>query len=75
MYKVIKFFTDLQDKNHAYKVGDTFPRDGVEISPKRLKELSSANNKRGIPLIEEIKEEPFMNPPEEPKPKRARKKG
>ena len=28
MYKVIHFFTDLQDNDFAYEVGDTFPRKG-----------------------------------------------
>lgn len=81
MYKVIKYFTDLQDNRHAYHVGETFPRDGLEVSPERLVELSSDKNKRGIPLIELVG---FMNPPEdipkedeEPKskPRRGRKKG
>ena len=49
MYVVIKAFTDLHDKNHPYNVGDSFPRAGVEVSEKRLKELS---NKQGTPLIE-----------------------
>lgn len=76
MYKVIKFFTDLQDHEHAYKVGDTFPRDGVEVSPERLKELSTSNNKRGIPVIEEEAEEVEVVTEEAPKPKRKpRKKG
>ena len=57
MYKVIKYFTDLQDNNHAYNVGDTFPHSGMEVSKERLEELSGTQNKRGIPLIEEIKEE------------------
>lgn len=65
MYKVIKGFHDLQDvtktKNgeiyHEYKVGDTFPRNGFKVSDARLKELASENNKRGITLIEEVKEE------------------
>lgn len=56
MYKVIKFFTDLNDNEHAYKVGDTFPREGVEVNPERLKALSTSENKRGIPVIEEVKE-------------------
>lgn len=56
MYKVIKCFTDLQDNHYVYHVGDTFPRDGVETSKSRLTELSTANNKRGIALIEEIPE-------------------
>ena len=64
MYKVIKSFTDLQDNNHAYSVGDTFPHDGVEVDAERIAELESDKNRLGVPLIEEIAE----------KPKRTRKK-
>ena len=64
MYKVIKYFTDLQDNNYAYYVGDTFPHNGVEVSAERIAELASDKNRRGIPLIEEVAE----------KPKRTRKK-
>ena len=64
MYKVIKYFTDLQDNNYAYYVGDTFPRNGVEAGAERVAELSSDKNLQGVPLIEEIVE----------KPKRTRKK-
>ena len=64
MYKVIKSFTDLQDNNHAYSVGDTFPHNGVEVDAERIAELASAKNRLGVPLIEEIEE----------KPKRTRKK-
>nr|WP_288451329.1 hypothetical protein [uncultured Anaerostipes sp.] len=56
MYKVIKYFTDLQDKEHPYNPGDTFPRDGIQVSAERLKELSGKDNKQGTPLIEEVKE-------------------
>ena len=56
MYKVIKYFTDLQDKEHPYNSGDTFPRDGIQVSAERLKELSGKDNKQGTPLIEEVKE-------------------
>lgn len=55
MYKVIKFFTDLQDKNHPYNVGDSFPRKGLEVSEQRIKKLASADNLQKTPLIEEIK--------------------
>lgn len=51
MYKVIKFFTDLQDNSHAYRVGDTYPRSGLVVSENRLRELSGYNNKRHTPLI------------------------
>ena len=50
-YKVIHYFEDLQDFNHPYKPGDTFPRLGMKVSEDRLKELSSANNRQKKPLI------------------------
>ena len=55
MYRVIKFFTDLKDDNHPYKVGDTYPRTGLKVSKKRIKELSSNENRQNVPLIEEVK--------------------
>ena len=64
MYRVVHKFYDLQDNNHAYYVGDTFPHNGVEVGAERIAELSSDKNLQGVPLIEEISE----------KPKRTRKK-
>ena len=64
MYKVIKSFTDLQDNNHAYSVGDTFPHNGGDVDAERIAELSGDKNRLGVPLIEEVAE----------KPKRVRKK-
>lgn len=62
MYKVIHFFTDLQDFEHPYNVGDKFPRDGLTVSEKRLKELSGSNNKQHKPLIKFVEEEiPFSD--------------
>ena len=58
MYKVIKYFTDLQDNNYAYYVGDTFPHNGVEVGAERIAELASDKNRLGVPLIEEITEKP-----------------
>ena len=55
-YKVVNLFTDLQDNGYAYHVGDTFPHDGMIVSEKRLSELSSTKNRRGIVLIEKIAE-------------------
>lgn len=52
MYKVIKYFTDMHDKNHPYNVGDEFPREGIKVTAERLKELSGSDNKQGVPLIE-----------------------
>ena len=54
MYKVLTFFTDLQDDNHPYQPEDIFPRAGLEVSEERLAELSGTNNRRGIVLIEEV---------------------
>lgn len=54
MYKVIIRFKDLQDNNHVYNVGDIFPHKGVNVNKKRIKELSSDKNRRGVPLIEEV---------------------
>ena len=58
MYRVINRFFDLQDNNHAYSVGDTFPHNGVEVEAERIAELSSDKNRLGVPLIEEIAEKP-----------------
>ena len=57
MYKVIVYFEDIQDKRHKYRVGDTFPRSGLTVSDKRLDELATNKNKRGIPLIMWVDEE------------------
>lgn len=54
-YKVIKLFADLQDGNHIYNVGDTFPRDGATASDERISELSGRDNLQGVPLIAEVK--------------------
>ena len=56
MYKVIKHFTDMQDNNFAYQVGDEYPRKGMSVLPSRINELASKNNRQGCPLIEEIPE-------------------
>lgn len=55
MYRVTKYFTDLQDNGYAYNEGDTFPRDGVTVTADRIKELSTSANRRGIALIEEVR--------------------
>lgn len=63
-YKVIAYFEDLQDNSRPYEVGDMFPVEGNTVTAERLAELASTQNRRHIPLIEEIPE----------KPKRTRKK-
>lgn len=64
MYITIKLFTDLQDDNWLYNIGDVYPRKGLDVTESRIKELSSAENRQGKPLIkliEEPKEEPKEN--------------
>lgn len=73
MYKVIKYFTDLQDNEHAYDVGDAYPREGLTVSAERIAELAGSKNKQRTPLIEEVPE-PKEEPAEEPKKKGRAKK-
>lgn len=54
-YRVINYFTDLQDGEHPYNVGDEFPRNGKTVTADRIKELSTDANRRGIALIEEVR--------------------
>ena len=56
MFKVIHQFYDLQDANYDYHVGDIFPRDGINVDPDRIAELSSGSNRLGVSLIAEEKE-------------------
>ena len=57
MYKTLVYFEDLTDKSRPYNAGDTFPREGVQVTEERYKELSTAANRRGIPLIELVPDE------------------
>lgn len=56
MYRVIVAFTDAKDNRHIYWTGDEYPRSGAKPTSARIKQLTTDKNKRGIPLIEEIKE-------------------
>ena len=59
MYRVIKYFTDLQDNDHPYNVGDVFPRDGMTVTDERIAELAGSENKQRTPLIKaDTKAEP-----------------
>lgn len=57
MYKVIKKFADLEDKNYIYNVGDVYPREGVKPSKDRIEFLASDQNKLKTPVIQLIPEE------------------
>lgn len=65
MFKVIKAFFDLQDKNRHYEVGDLFPRKGLEVSEERIAELASKHNKQGVPLIVAVEEPAAEEPVDE----------
>lgn len=76
VYRVIKHFTDLQDNNYSYIVGDAFPHDGVSVSQERIDELSGPDNRQGVPLIEvdpAFEDEVKETEPKAPK-RRTRKK-
>jgi hypothetical protein len=62
-YTVIENFTDLQDNNYKYQAGDSFPRDGYDVSKARIEELSTNKNRRNRPMIKAIEEiEPEVEP-------------
>lgn len=58
MYKVIKFFHDLQDNGYPYNAGDIFPRSGMTVPAERIAELAGKDNKQGVPLIREVEAAP-----------------
>lgn len=56
-YKVVKTFKDLEDDGHIYIANkDIYPRDGLEPTKKRIKELASNKNKIGKILIGKLEE-------------------
>ncbi|MEB6229043.1 Rho termination factor N-terminal domain-containing protein [Staphylococcus xylosus] len=55
-YEVIKYFTDLQDNDYEYNVGDIFPRKRLRVTDERLRELSTDKNRQRVPLIKPISE-------------------
>jgi len=71
MFRVIKLFTDLQDDNYKYEVGDEYPRLGLKPSLARIEELKGSDNKQHTPLIEEIED---LKADTEEKPKKTTRK-
>ncbi|GEQ07015.1 hypothetical protein [Staphylococcus gallinarum] len=54
-FTVLHAFTDLQDKDKVYNVGDSFPKPAnKKVSEKRIEELSTDKNKQGKALIQEV---------------------
>ena len=78
-YIVVHMFDDLTDFKetkagkayHRYEVGDEYPRAGYTPEKGRVEELSSGENRQGVPLIKKIEEK---KPPAK-KPARAAKTG
>lgn len=54
MYIVTRPFTDLSDNNRMYKVGDTYPAEGVKPTKARVKELLTGNNKNRKVYLREV---------------------
>lgn len=54
MYTVLSEFSDLQDGNHIYRVGDEYPRKGYSPTDERVTELSTGKNLLHKPLIQRI---------------------
>lgn len=69
MYKVVRYFEDAQDGNHAYNVGDIFPHKGMTVSQQRINDLMSGNNFQQVQLIalDTDANTPKEEPKEEPK--------
>lgn len=55
MFIVINAFLDLQDAEYLYDVGDAYPREGLEPSEERIKELLGSDNLQGQPMIKAVK--------------------
>ncbi|MGS0654926.1 Rho termination factor N-terminal domain-containing protein [Staphylococcus arlettae] len=56
-YEVIKYFTDLQDNDYEYNVGDMFPRVGLKVNDDRFEELTTDKNRQRTPLIKPVFED------------------
>ena len=65
MFIVINAFLDLQDAEYLYDVGDAYPREGLEPSEERIKELLGSDNLQGQPMIKAVKTVPADKKAEE----------
>lgn len=57
-YEVIRYFIDAQDDDYAYREGDTYPRDGLNVSDARIRDLLSGNNFQRVALIKRVLDKP-----------------
>lgn len=65
-YEVLEYFTDLQDNDYEYKVGDVYPHEGYTPTDKRISDLASAKNVRKHPIIKAIAASKMLEIPETP---------
>lgn len=65
-YKVIVEFADLEDGNHIYHVGDTYPRQGLAPAKERVGFLHSSQNLLHTPVIEAVEVTDFDDAMNEP---------
>lgn len=56
-YQVVKPFFDLKDNKRLCEVGETYPREGLEVNEARLVELSTLSNPRREIFIEKVEGE------------------
>jgi hypothetical protein len=56
-YKVINSFTDLEDNNTLYRVGEEYPKGDYKPTQKRIEELSEVHPKQKRIFIEEVEKE------------------
>ena len=57
MYRVLRNFRDLKDRQYLYRAGDEYPRAGQTASSARIEALMTGKNKAKLIFIEEIPEE------------------
>lgn len=57
-YYAIERFIDLKDENVVYEPRTLYPREGVDVSDYRIKQLSSRHNAFGRPVIARLNELP-----------------
>jgi len=65
-FTVLISFSDVQDNQHVYGVGDEYPRPGYVASPERIKTLTGSSNTFGRPIIREVPKETAETSKEEP---------
>lgn len=54
-YIVVRQFKDKKDNKYFYDAGDVYPREGMETTEERIKELSTKKNKNKKVYIKKIK--------------------